>query len=241
MQSYRLAPHVHMCFVNGHVIFLDLRKDHYSALDRTKSRAFTTLVNGQTDDNQASLGDVGDATEPLAETVARDLVDRNILTLDSEVGRELAFPAVCPVESRLLSDDLFGRRKIRPNVLDVYRFFSACIRVSLDLRYGSIWQTVNRVRDRKNRKERSTDVNIEKARHLVAVFDTLRPFYHRDYLCLFDSLALVEFLAAYGQYPTWVYGVKAEPFHAHCWVEEKGFAFNEAVDTAHSYAPIMTV
>ncbi|WP_349770714.1 lasso peptide biosynthesis B2 protein [Steroidobacter cummioxidans] len=52
---------------------------------------------------------------------------------------------------------------------------------------------------------------------------------------------MVEFLARYDVFPTWVFGVRLEPWGAHCWIQHGPFTFNEGVEKAASYTPIMAV
>ncbi len=59
--------------------------------------------------------------------------------------------------------------------------------------------------------------------------------------CLFDSLTLLNFLARYGIFPDWVFGVQARPFAAHCWVQLDEIVFNDTVEHVGGYTPIMTV
>jgi hypothetical protein len=73
------------------------------------------------------------------------------------------------------------------------------------------------------------------------VFDSLRLFYPRPYLCLFDSLALIHFLARFGLYPDWVFGVQADPFEAHCWVQAGSVVLNDTVERVSAFTPIMYV
>lgn len=58
---------------------------------------------------------------------------------------------------------------------------------------------------------------------------------------MFDSLALLHFLARYRQFPRWVYGVKLKPFRAHCWVQAGDVVVNDIVDNVRGYTPIMSV
>jgi len=78
--------------------------------------------------------------------------------------------------------------------------------------------------------------------HLVAAFSTLRPFFFsaKD-ACLFDALSLSEFLAGYGFFPRWVFGVQSRPFGAHCWLQLNGVVLNDSVDHVKRYTPIMVV
>jgi hypothetical protein len=63
----------------------------------------------------------------------------------------------------------------------------------------------------------------------------------RKHVCLYDSLALVEFLAHYRLFPQWVFGVMAEPFAAHCWVQQDDRVLNDSVDYVRGFTPIMVV
>jgi hypothetical protein len=98
------------------------------------------------------------------------------------------------------------------------------------------------VLERKRRDERAVkEFSVDRARILVSVFIRLRPFYDRKYLCLFDSLALLDFLARYALFPTWVFGVQSEPFAAHCWIQQDGFLVNDTVERVDAYTPVMAV
>jgi hypothetical protein len=76
---------------------------------------------------------------------------------------------------------------------------------------------------------------------LVRSFQVLRPIFPRRYLCLFDSLALVNFLAGYGIHPDWIFAVREDPFTAHCWVQQGGVVLNDEVEHISLYTPIMDV
>jgi hypothetical protein len=80
-----------------------------------------------------------------------------------------------------------------------------------------------------------------RARECAQIFKTLRPWYPRDFLCLFDSLALLEFLAAEEIFADWVFGVRAEPFEAHCWVQREQVALNDSIERVSTFVPIMRV
>jgi hypothetical protein len=59
--------------------------------------------------------------------------------------------------------------------------------------------------------------------------------------CLHDSLAVLEFLARHELFPTWVFGVRARPFAAHCWVQHADIVLNDTFEHVSSYVPIMVV
>jgi Transglutaminase-like superfamily len=85
-------------------------------------------------------------------------------------------------------------------------------------------------------------LDIEAARRLVDTFYRLRVFlFASREKCLYDSFAMLEFLARYGLFPYWVFGVRALPFAAHCWVQYRDTVFNDTVEHVRGYTPIMVV
>ena len=76
----------------------------------------------------------------------------------------------------------------------------------------------------------------------MIAFTRLRPlFYTLRGACLLDSLTLIHFLSAEGIHPDWVFGVKTEPFDAHCWVQQGELLLNDVPDRVRQYSPILVV
>jgi len=102
---------------------------------------------------------------------------------------------------------------------------------------------VQRVAQRKARYSNANEpLDLERARRLIEAFDRMRVFLFssRDE-CLHDSLAVIEFLARYRIFPSWVFGVRARPFAAHCWVQAADVVFNDTVEHVSTYVPIMAI
>jgi len=72
-------------------------------------------------------------------------------------------------------------------------------------------------------------------------FNEFRAAFPRNYLCLYDSLALMLYLAYFSVFPNWVFGVRSNPFMAHCWVQYGRTVLNGTDEEARSYTPIMIV
>jgi hypothetical protein len=122
------------------------------------------------------------------------------------------------------------------------RFFAGCLRASRQLSRQPFQVTVEAVRARKTRyAARGDATDLERARSLVLVFNRLRWYYPRPYLCLFDSLALIHFLAGFHLFPDWVFGVSADPFEAHCTVQLGSVVLNDTVERVSALVPIMVV
>lgn len=76
---------------------------------------------------------------------------------------------------------------------------------------------------------------------LALTFAAIRPQFPQNYLCLFDSFALFLFLARHGVSTTWVFGVRENPFDAHCWVQTETMILNDFADRVAAYTPIMAI
>lgn len=122
------------------------------------------------------------------------------------------------------------------------RFLAAARHATRLLAKGSLAEAVTHVgRLKQGQIAGHEPFEREQIGHAVDVFCKLRPLYGRNRLCLFDSLALLEFLSCKGLYPTWVFGVTIEPFQAHCWVQTRGLLLNDTVEAISHYTPIMAV
>jgi hypothetical protein len=122
----------------------------------------------------------------------------------------------------------------------LFRFLVASLLARHYLTRRSFRETVAMVRLRKVRHI-NRPFNMPQARRLCTTFDSMRLFFPSAYLCLFDSLALINFLALYRLYPDWVFGVATDPFQAHCWVQKNGIVLNDTVERISNYLPIMDV
>jgi len=230
--NYALSTQVHACEANGVLIFLDLRRDEYFSLDRATSRLLAPVLSGagrgvELDDERQR------AMRPTVELLLRrklitslgDSVDPpNVLTLDR------ATSSLAPIPPCELADI--------PAVRCV-EFFRAAAVATAKLRWWSIARTVESIQARRRRL--TTNCDPHKAAELLSAYGALRPLYPKRYVCLFDSLAALEFLSRQGCFPKWVFGVKASPFAAHCWLQAGDCVLNDSIENVSAYTPIMTV
>lgn len=221
-----LSNHTFFCLADNHYVFLDLHNDEYMCLGRDQTEEFKEMLDGSRplDDNSV---------------IVKTLLDKRLFVKDEADGKQ---PVPLDVESP--SANLITSAADRPEPvirpLHVLRFFAAAGAASWNLRFQSIEDTVRRVERRKH-ANRHAPAERTQVIELFYIFRALRPYYPRPYLCLFDSLALVHFMAPFGVYPEWVYGVKLEPWGAHCWVQSQDLVVNDNVDYVSSYTPIMSV
>ncbi len=246
--AYWLSKHVHLCMSGNQIVLLDLKNDRYMAIDAAHARPLAGLVRGwpaanaEPVESSASI----DSTD-TARVVARVMMDRGLLTRDYALGKDAAPVAMAPPFTTLvLPPSLLPGENELPlpmNSRHVSTFLTAAVVTVAKLRWRSLEGIVRDVMHRRlSRMKSSHSCSMEVAKGLVAIFRRLRPFaFTAQNACLFDSLALLNFLSRYRLFPHWVFGVRTAPFAAHCWVQEGNTVFNDSVEHVSFYTPIMVV
>jgi Transglutaminase-like superfamily len=235
---YSLAKHVFVCRDEGYIVVLDLHEDRYFSLDAERTAVLIPFLTGW----PASGMTPGVDGAPSLEEVASPLLTQGWLLEGDVVGKSATPVSIAAPHVELL-DELDGSRP-KVDLRAVIAFCAASVRARLLMRVSSLERIVYRVATRKARAvdDGAHRVDLERARQLMRIFDYLRVFLfsHREE-CLRDSLAVLEFLAGYGIFPDWVFGVRARPFVAHCWVQHDGIVLNDTAEHAGGYVPIMVV
>jgi hypothetical protein len=226
-----ITPDVHWCIVGDRVVFLDLGRDRYQCLSPAASSAFVRMFPNQANSKTENLKDFSPDV--------RDLVARLLQTglLTHEPTAAISERASVQSVSRSLWSETPA---LGPVVQRSAAFWFACTRASTSLRYRGIRRAVRAIEAKKLRGV-SAQRSGTSLHHEISVFKSLRPHYPRKYLCLFDSLALLHFLAQAGFHPDWVFGVSIPPFNAHCWIQHGNTVLNDDVETVQRYTPIMVV
>ncbi len=239
MARYGLAEHVFVCGDEEYVIVLDLKQDRYFTLDAARTAALRPLLPGW----PAPRGGGNSSVAPglAADEAAAPLLRQGWLLELPAAAKEATPVRLPPPETELLSGATVENTGIDTRA--VLTFVIASIFAKLALRFWRFERVIRRVGRRKAAQPPTSGLlDIERVRQLVDTFGRLRVFLfsHRE-KCLHDSLALLEFLARYGICPNWVFGVRARPFVAHCWVQHEDIVFNDTVEHVAGYTPIMVV
>ena len=233
MPQYALAHHVFICVHDEHVVFLDVHKDRYFALEAARTAGLGSLVP----DWPVSVSQP-DAGLP---SVIALLLKKGILVAKVECGKAASPISAEKPRGNLTAEDVDQAPRIGPAM--VCRFIAAATRAALLLKYRTFGHVIDRVAGRLARATSAGRVpDIARTEGLVSAFATLRPFFFtaKD-ACLFDALALSEFLASYAVYPRWVFGVQARPFGAHCWLQLGDIVLNDTAEHVKHYSIIMVV
>lgn len=234
-REYALADYAFICFEGRHCVVLDVRHDNYICIPRAEVELLGPWLRGWSGRPQMQSKEM----PPDAAGHVQELLAAEILVSASARSKDFAPCAIKPATAAIALAErvpvaaLLGRAL--PFVAAARAAHKALTRMKLE-------QTVEAVRRRNDagraigRKE-----DLQTLTDLVSTFYLLRPFFNRDYLCLFDSLSLMNFLARFGFFPSWTFGVQSEPFAAHCWVQHGELLLNDSVDEVLPYTPIMAI
>jgi len=240
--SYFLSPHVHVCVAGKQVIFLDLERDKYLAV--AHAHPIGRWVRGWPLPQTGSVTAVQDgaaARVPGPENgLLTQMISQGLLVTDPALGKEAAPVAAEKPKVALVEYDLHVRPRATPRQL--WNFCAAFAAARWSLKHRPIKEVVQAARRRKKRASAASALDIGAIRELVTAFVHVRPlFYTARDGCLLDSVTLTHFLARYGVFPTWVFGVRTEPFYAHCWVQQGDYVFNDTPDFIKGFSAILVV
>lgn len=201
--------------VDGEAVFMDARSDTYFCLD---SAHLAHLIGSAQHRHLLEPGDprletLGIANEPI-ELVRADVQPARKSLVDSAAPTAPRLSDVIAI-GLLLRDtrDRLRRQPIEECLSDILRNPQ---RSALNDRSGD---------DRAARSER-----FLRARKLV-------PVRSRD-RCLLDSLALLRWLGNSVRGAALVFGVKLNPFAAHCWVQADELVLSDRLETVAAFTPV---
>jgi Transglutaminase-like superfamily len=235
---YFLSKDCYVCKAQGYWIILNVSFDKYLCVTHADLTSIGSRIYGWQHANRDTEN--GLHLDAERDALIGSLVAKHILTGNSDEGKAFVESEKTACETAVASTEPIT--PARPTPFCVARFFSACAKTDWCLRKGKLAPALARIKQRRRRAApRIGLVEDSSSRQLITAFMNLRPLYPRPYLCLFDSLALLEFLAGYHSYPRIVFGVVADPFQAHCWLQEGNMLLNDDLERVDRYIPIMSV
>jgi hypothetical protein len=237
--TFFLQSHAFLSKARRHWVILDVNRDKYLCVDRSQFESLGPWLHGWEEvAAERECGAAAPADEAIA--LAHELLRLGILS-ESVDGAKAARPVAYPLPTEALDVEAPVASRIS-SCMHAPAFFLSCARASRKLRDHSFQSVVSSVRARKQRNRDSSEwPDLERLRFRTSVFGSLRLFYPRNYQCLFDSLALINFLARANMYPDWIFGVSADPFEAHCWVQTGRVVLNDTIERVSAFTPIMCV
>lgn len=221
---FELSPGISFCVASGHVVLLDLRKDRYFRLPALLEAAFLSFQDG------------GRLSPASADKLQR-LGVLSPITRGSEcISRppQLSMPRRSVIEEKRAQPALSAR-----TALDTWR---CTLSARLRFRAFGLDEVIAAIKRRAEKKRSSSrETASEQLEACSLEFAQARAALPMKYNCLRDSIALLDFLAPRGHFPTLVFGVISSPFAAHCWVQSGDATLNETRDRAAAFTPILVV
>jgi hypothetical protein len=199
-------------FVGGRPVFMDERHDSYFLLEEKEEAEFLELIES-------------DATIKSAGPGLRS-------ALDAQDGSPRIILAQPPRATRSLLDEIDPAAKPRiRDVVSVAWLLRRSRHAIATRPIGEILFDLGKDSEPDRGQCEGLDPVANAARFITA--RRLVPYAPN---CLTDSLALVRWLGRSGA--SLVFGVKLEPFSAHCWVQLDDLLLNDRADTAAQFQPV---
>lgn len=219
---YRLRDNLYHCVTGGRTIFLDVDADRYFALPANSHSAFQRQIDGAVvDDNDRT------SLQPL---IARGLL----------IPRPNPLGDVTPRQLPGAGQDMglkHGARASRTICLSVA---AAQLSAMMLVRTRSLASIKRHVAGRRRRiGAQARQGSNKEISEIAAGFDALDSFLGRGDRCLVRSLAFLSLCWRRQFSPFLVFGVQANPFSAHCWVQQEDVVLNDALENVRPFSPIM--
>jgi hypothetical protein len=238
--TYYFPPHVHFALERDAVVFMDLRTDQYSMLLGPKARAFESLLSSAPDEPARRLTIRNAcASHAIEDDVLSDLLDCQLVTRDRLAAGGFHSVHLPRPESSLLDSEEYLPQAYTAR--DLIRCLVSCLFTKWRLSNRGIERTLRHIEWIRRKSPGAASPDMQETRRLVSIFNLLRPLFPKDYVCLFDSISLLDFLARYHCFPRLVFAVTLDPWAAHCWVQDRNIVFNEDPETASKYLRILVV
>ncbi len=232
-RQYTICEHAYTCVAGKHIVFLDLERDKYLCLDLEATATLLPHLRGRSFLFEDSLFSAGATWAGVAPILA-ELEQRNLV---AQLPLDQAAPCVeqVPLPTRFISGTTGDR--YQRTAAGAVEFMMEATRSALLLRWRTLAKNVARV----TRRRKSAVVSSAAGGHepLVRRFASYRSRFGRTDACLFNSLALLDFLALHGLYPKLVFGVSMRPFQAHCWVQHDCTVLGDTLERVSQFTPII--
>jgi hypothetical protein len=234
--TYFLSKDCFVCKMGYYWIILSAKRDRYLCVAHAELASIGDQLHGWWKRGDLERPPSSDAeTDQLVES----LIINGIITCNPTIGKPFAESEYPAPENRI---EVSESASAPVSLSRALRFFLACAKVDWQLRTQALSRILATVERRRLRSDFAGALcNAPCAPALIAAFQKLRPLYPRSYLCLFDSLALLEFLAGHHLFPRAVFGVVADPFQAHCWLQDGPTVINDELERVGRYKPILSV
>jgi hypothetical protein len=236
MTTLFLSKHIYLAQTAEYLVALDLKRNKYLGISHAQERALSEVVSGlpirELSDCSNDQRDRDDCGSLIA-----GMIRDGMLTDDPNAGKQARLLSLPQPATALIEG--YSEVPAQVRLRDVKNFCLSCL-IKVSAPTSSLQRVVSRVAKRRATVPHSgTSTDLERARELVSIFCDCRPFlFTARGSCLFDSLALLDFLSRYSTFPQLVIGVQVRPFTAHAWLQSDTVTLNDTPEFVRGYTPI---
>ena len=217
------SRNVFVADIDDQAIVMDLEQDRYFGL----SAALATSL-------RAALSDAWNGCAPPQTSGAvSTLIAKGVLDPQAPPRQR---PQAPPPAHDLWPSETYNASALRP--LEQLGALRALAAAAASLRRRTFARTVEWTVAKKAQARRTPNRSVG---DLLNAFRDARPWFPTKPICRLDALALFLFLNERGHVADLVFGVRLQPFQAHCWVQLGDRAVNEAADRVRQFTPILTI
>jgi hypothetical protein len=231
---------VHVCVVGDSLILLDLRRDKYLSMSALAARALSCAVPGWPV-TTSEIEELPRLSAAQVQQIVQYYIENRVLTAIESEGKSGMPIRYLPARELVpLGFEPDFAHSISSK--DVRSFIYAATLAAYRLRTLSLHAIVRKVADRKTRATHRQSFDPQLAAELAFTYRKIQAFaFSGRNRCLLQSLCFANFLACYGLFPNWVFGVQTRPFAAHCWLQQNHYLLNETPDGVKRFTPIFAV
>lgn len=219
--GYRLRDGLSWCTCSGRAVFLDLERDRYFCLRPLDDIAFRQLANSPSHTADPSV-------------LAR-LEGCGVLSLGAQATIPIrAATAVAAKKDLAIEADGEAR------AIDVARAILAHRRVQRAVQRQPLSEIVAAINKRTAGRVDETIAESAELRRLAAAFACSALFLRKQNNCLPRALA-VRLLCRKNQVPAIIFGIRLEPFSAHCWAQWQDAVVVGDLEVVQLFTPILVI
>lgn len=215
--GWTLAPGVGFCLAGDDLIFLDVRRDRYLQLGGERRAAFERLC----------------AREPNDSAAMTSLLDTGLFS------RSDKDTAIAPLEVMVPTDDLTANPVSRTHLASIAaaaRSLFWARKVLLSRRLAAALDTFAAAK--RVAAGEPDDMGLAA---LASAYGEARRWVPVPPRCLVDALALYRLSLRRGFAPALIFGVRSNPFAAHCWLQSRSAVLTGTAEEAHNYRPVLAI
>ena len=218
----RLRDDLHWCNASGKAVFLDLEAGRYFSLPGTINQAFLHLASG-----------------------APECQDQSLLTMLIKRGLLIEEPGCVSIQSPASIEpptrDYLPEASLRPSLIPLGRELASELERAWALHWQSIALVIRAAAYQGSRKGHVPRDPHRSLKAIVAGAYSASLVSRAHDRCLVRALAVKSLCNRSGIEAKLVFGVIANPFSAHCWVQFGGAVLVGGFEQARLFTPILVV